>query len=345
MKVFKRPNSKYWQMKWMVDGKVITRSTRQTDKGKAITMAKAVHAAVKNPDTVEITDGYNPFGMREAPMCLSEAIDRAFSERFYAQADGMGTYTRLRRILAVLGDIPLAEVSSKAITQVKVTLGMDKSNATVNRYMSNLKTVLNMACREWEIIDRVPYIKMFKESPGRIRVFTKAEAKEIYRVLGKSGRPLHKDVAKLVLVALDTGMRLGELVVITWNENIDLDLKQIRLFADQSKGAARTIPLTNRATETLRVALRQGRSGPFTHIRKEYVSRTFKWIKDQLGIDNDPEFLFHACRHTCASRLINHGIEMVTVRDMLGHSSIKVTERYAHTAAKRNLRDAIKVLQ
>jgi len=49
-----------------------------------------------------------------------------------------------------------------------------------------------------------------------------------------------------------------------------------------------------------------------------------------MGLEKDNEFCIHALRHTCASRLVNAGVDLYVVKELLGHSSIQITERYAH---------------
>jgi integrase len=58
--------------------------------------------------------------------------------------------------------------------------------------------------------------------------------------------------------------------------------------------------------------------------------KAWAWAREQMGMKDDFEFIIHALRHTCASRLVNAGMDLYVVKEWLGHSSIQVTERYAH---------------
>jgi site-specific recombinase XerD len=73
------------------------------------------------------------------------------------------------------------------------------------------------------------------------------------------------------------------------------------------------------------------------------IEKAWQWMRRKLNI-TDPQFVIHAFRHTCASRLVNCGVDLCTVKSILGHSSISVTEKYAHLNHSK-LRSAMKVLE
>jgi integrase len=72
-----------------------------------------------------------------------------------------------------------------------------------------------------------------------------------------------------------------------------------------------------------------GASKPFT-LDKHQAGTSWDWTRKEMGFSDDPEFVLHALRHTIATRLIDKGIDLYTVKEWLGHSTIQVTERYAH---------------
>ena len=72
--------------------------------------------------------------------------------------------------------------------------------------------------------------------------------------------------------------------------------------------------------------------------------RAWQWVRGQMNMKADEEFVLHALRHTCASRLVNAGVDLYVVKEWLGHSSIQITERYAHLNP-RKLSDAVEVLE
>jgi site-specific recombinase XerD len=68
---------------------------------------------------------------------------------------------------------------------------------------------------------------------------------------------------------------------------------------------------------------------PFT-IDRDQAENAWTWVRKTMGLSGDKEFVMHALRHTTATRLIDKGIDLYTVKEWLGHSTVQVTERYAH---------------
>jgi integrase len=127
-------------------------------------------------------------------------------------------------------------------------------------------------------------------------------------------------VRDITIVLMETGMRLGEVLNLT-NAHVDLDEDTLLVKADQSKsGKARLVPMSSRCREVIKARNTAGKLFP---VRKEYVSRIYKRFREAAGLDDG--FVPHACRHTCASRLLNGGATLFHVQRLLGHASIGVT--------------------
>ena len=154
-----------------------------------------------------------------------------------------------------------------------------------------------------------------------------------------------KDV---ILLAVNTGLRRGELCALKWaNVNLDSGFVTIRSDEDfQTKsGDERAIPLSEEATDILRrlhtqrEAEAEGHSGPTGYVLRgyhggqlnaEYASKQFK---KYVRLAKLPESIsFHNLRHTCASWMVQRGVSLPVVQAVLGHSDVKVTQKYAHLA-------------
>lgn len=86
-------------------------------------------------------------------------------------------------------------------------------------------------------------------------------------------------------------------------------------------------------TERVRTILqRRGATEPVKPFRitRDQAENAWSWVRKRAGFDEDREFVMHALRHTTATRLLDRGIDLYTVKEWLGHSTIQVTERYAH---------------
>tara|TARA_R110002072_G_scaffold271576_1_gene431557 strand:- start:2266 stop:2895 length:630 start_codon:yes stop_codon:yes gene_type:complete len=139
----------------------------------------------------------------------------------------------------------------------------------------------------------------------------------------------------MVLLSLNTGLRQGELFNLTWS-NINFNRKILTVFGSMSKSSkARHIPLNNEAYNVLKDWHKQSQidvsfvfpnkmNKPFDNVRSSWD----KLLKD-AGIK---DFRWHDMRHHFASRLVMAGVDLNTVRELLGHSEISMTLRYAHLA-------------
>lgn len=138
----------------------------------------------------------------------------------------------------------------------------------------------------------------------------------------------------LVILAINTGMRRGEIFGLEW-QHVDLANGYLTIIASNSKsGQGRHIPLNNEAKITLSnwladtddsgFVFKGSNSKPLTDIK-----RTWNTLLTEAKIDN---FRFHDLRHHFASKLVMAGVDLNTVRELMGHSDLKMTLRYAHLA-------------
>jgi integrase len=154
----------------------------------------------------------------------------------------------------------------------------------------------------------------------------------------------------MVKLALLTGMRRGELLKLTW-PNVDLRRNQITVRAHTAKAAkTRVIPLPASAVELLKawkaeqtvtdmerhVFLNPNTRQPLMGVKRRWTALT-----KAAQID---DFRFHDCRHDYASRLVDAGVDLYRVKELLGHASIEQTQRYAHLSDDAK-RAAVEVLR
>jgi integrase len=214
-----------------------------------------------------------------------------------------------------------------------------RSNATVNRYLAALSDAMSYAVKEHSprLIDRNPVsdIKRKKEPRGRTRFLTDAERGALLDACAASEwSALHA----LVLLAITTGARRGELISLLWS---DVDMKAGRaLVRDSKNGEQRTLPLAGKALDALKAleAVRakkpkaersenvfpnpSGHPGAF-----EYFDSHWYAALEAAGIDN---FHFHDLRHTTASMLAAQGCSLLEIADVLGHKTLAMVKRYSH---------------
>jgi integrase len=169
-----------------------------------------------------------------------------------------------------------------------------------------------------------------KEPPGRLRYLSRQE-EEDELLEGCRGR-----FKALVLVALHTGMRRGELLRLTW-EDVDFDQGFIHITQTKN-GERRTLPINETVWSPL-TTLRVRQDIPWVFHDEEgrqygYIRNIFLWACKRAKIR---DFRFHDLRHTFASRLVMNGYPLATVSQLLGHKSIYMTMRYAHLSPEHRM--------
>lgn len=221
--------------------------------------------------------------------------------------------------------------------------------STANRYLTVIRAAFNYAIKQGKAkMNPTAGIKKFKENNERVRYLTDEEEARLFKAL-----PVEHDV--LVLTDLHTGLRQGELFNLQWT---DIDFFTDTINVRQSKsGEGRRIPMNKMLREKL-LALRQRRhrqarkakNGQELYSPFVFCSPTGAYLKNfariwypSLEAAKIKDFHFHDLRHTFASRLVMAGVDLYTVKTLLGHKTIQMTMRYAHLAPG-HLKQAVDVL-
>jgi integrase len=209
-----------------------------------------------------------------------------------------------------------------------------RSGATVNRYLATLSHMFTMAVKEWRLVATNPVrdITKKKEARGRVRFLSDKERDALLAACAASDWPaLHT----LVLLAISTGARRGELINLQWD---DVDLKGARAIVRETKnGETRSLPLVGKALEALRVLKLQGSAkSPWVFPQPSgfpgpYENFDGVWY-DALTAANIEDFRFHDLRHTTASYLAAQGASLLEIADTLGHKTLSMVKRYSHLA-------------
>ena len=246
-------------------------------------------------------------------------------------------------MLAHFGDLPLRSFNTRLIEEYQTGILADgKKPATANRHLAMLKHMFTKAV-DWEMVEdevlkKVRALKLLKENNKRLRYLSTEECQTLIQACSDHLKPI-------VITALNSGMRKEEILSLEWERNIDLKHGFIHL--DNTKnGERREIPIN----QTLRGALQsvgfvRRLDSPYVFIDKfghryKDVKRSFHSACRRAKIFN---MRFHDLRHTFASHLTMQGVNLATVKELLGHKSINMTLRYAHLAPEHN-RKAVQIL-
>jgi len=243
------------------------------------------------------------------------------------------------QILPAFGHVALDAIGPRQVA-AWVASRADLSIRTRSAAVVLLRQILRQAKR-WEIIDSVPEFDVPR--PPEPEAWTCLEPDEAERLLAVCDRD-DPALAAWVRVALNTGLRLGEILGLKWSE-VDLERRELRVVRQRSKGRemtpksgkARTVPLPRVAVSALRAQKAR------TFLASEWVwvgagnkplsdcsaQRAFKGACKRAGIR---QVRVHDLRHTYASTLVRRGVGLQAVQELLGHHSVVVTQRYAHLA-------------
>lgn len=243
-----------------------------------------------------------------------------------------------------IGAYLLSEITPPLLSKCKEALGSEpspkpkngkttRSNATVNRYIACLSTVLTKAVKEWQWIDENPMHKVtkLKEPKGRVRFLSDNE-----RIRLLSGcKNISKELYLLVLIAITTGARYGEIANIKW-QNIDFENNMFH-FMDTKNGEDRGVPIPNVVKEEFKEFSKvRNISSDYVFIRPDgkkliFLRGQFMKAVEKAGIKN---FKFHDLRHTAASYLAMNGAGIRELAEILGHKTMAMVQRYSHLTKK-----------
>lgn len=296
-------------------------------------------------------------------LTVADAVDAYLAA--YRGRDGMRFY-RLKAWLRFIGDRPLAAITPEEIEEAlaqlaaepsRVFAGRDaegnrifrkkqtglRSDATINKFHVALGGLYTW-CRKNRLLPRafqspVRLVEKRTEPRGRVRYLSEAERERLLAACRASSWPR---LFLLVLMAITTGARRGELLGLRWRD-VDLDRGEAALN-DTKNGDRRTLVLLPQVIEELRCFAPKDaeESGALVFRSRLRPSQPFAfktaWYEavDAAGIKN---FKFHDLRHTCASYMAQHGASLLEITDTLGHRTLKMVQRYSHlsTDSRRRL--------
>ena len=257
------------------------------------------------------------------------ASKRTFREALLRYHDDVssrkrGWYTEqyaLMRIVDVLGDVMLSDLDEAVFSAYRDERLKSVKPSTVKRELNLLSHVCTVAVKEWKWLDRNPVTDVRKPADSAPRN-RRVSDDEIERLKLAAGYGTLKSVQSRVihafLFAIETAMRAGEIKGLTWK---DVDLEKRTAFLPMTKnGSARTVPLSSRAVELLRMLPVEGESV----FRLSQMTQSFIDVRKRAGID---DLHFHDSRHEAITRL-SKKLDVLALARMVGHRNIQQLMTY-----------------
>jgi integrase len=223
-----------------------------------------------------------------------------------------------------LGSMQLDKITSEVVSKYRDGRLREVSNNTVRLELAFISVVFEQCAKEWgyKVSNPVKQIRIPKPGKPRQRRLRPGEEEALLAACAASSATyLHS----LVVLAIETGMRFGELVSITW-DNVDLKARTIYL-PDTKNGHARTVPLSTRAVGTLKS--RSSSNGVKVFAQHPGTIRAaFGAALKRSGVGSD--LRFHDLRHEAITRLFDRGLNPIEVGMISGHRSMSMLQRYTH---------------
>jgi len=325
-RIFKR--GRYWWVDYRLpDGRRIRRSTGFTDKKMAELMLKDIEPQIARrtlrlPCDISIEEFWGKY-LEYAKLHKNKNswktdyyVFREFLEFLYQ--NNINKLTKLNAEIFEKYKLHLLEKGNKKIT--------------VNKKIRTIRAIISKAV-EWEFLPENPCkkVKLFKQPEGRLRFLTKEEIKKLLKVIDR------EDVYLYTVILLNTGLRRAEFVNLRW-EDVDLKERVLRVVNRDDFTTKnyrnRTIPLSEKTLKAFKRLKELNPEKPCA-LSQDRLSRVISYYAKKAGLEG---VTCHTLRHTFASHLVMKGVDLVTVKNLMGHVDLNTTLIYTKITEEHKLK-------
>ena len=262
---------------------------------------------------------------------VTEMLERYRRVELPKKRDQKNTERYINYWIERIGEIKLTQVLRPLIVEIRDEMLANKSPATVNRYLATLRHAFRLATTDWGWVNHNPLRRVILTEPrGRVRHLSDDEIKAL---LAAGAESTHPHLYAMILIALTTGARRGEIAGLRWR---DVDLTARRAVLQETKNNdKRTLPLVPQVVAELKKIQRVRRiNSDLIFENPNNGKRTYQRVEDswrearaKAGLK---DFRFHDLRHTFASRMAMDGRSLAEIAAALGHRTLAMVQRYAH---------------
>ena len=250
----------------------------------------------------------------------------------------------------IIGSVPLKDVSPFHLERIKKDMAdAGRAPRTIHYALCVVRQVFNFA-REHDLtscLSPTSKVKPPRTDNRRLRFLNHEEAGQLLDYLKERSPNLHD----MALLSLHCGLRAGEVFNLAWG---DVDFGRGLLALRDTKSGRNRIAYMTADVRAMLEAKEKGSHGDMVFpgrggVKRSWVSNAFERAIKELGFnegvnDSRQKVVFHTLRHTFASWLVEQGTDLYSVKELMGHSTLSMTERYSHLAPD-TLRRAIKNLE
>ena len=238
-------------------------------------------------------------------------------------------------LVEVFGKRRISDLTAIDAETYKTNRARKVRPASVNREMTVLKHMFSKAV-EWRLLPTNPFrgVRSLRV-PSRIERILGVD--EESRLLAACTSVRSRFLRSVLVLALNTGMRRGELLPLKWDQ-IDLIQGRIRILDAKTNSSKRSIPMNSTVFTLMSELARNKKSQWFFRVTEGQGNNTWiskldlkKGFRKAVELAGLPKIRFHDLRHTFATRLVQKNVDLITVQRLLGHVNISMTARYAHS--------------
>jgi integrase len=314
MSLYERKDSSVYWVKLHHGGKIVQRSTGTANKVKAQEYHDRLKGSLWEQERLGVKPRYS--WQQAVVKWIEETSDKATHKE---------DVQKLKWLHPFFGELMLDEITLDAVGRVKAEKHKQVSKATTNRYLAVIRSVLIRARDEWEWVEKVPKIKLFKEPEGRERSLTPEQANRLLVEL-----PPH--LRDMALFTLHTGLRQSNVLQLEWS-CVDLARCHAWVRSENSKNRKPiSVSLNARAMEVLNRQIGKHATRVFTCKGKPISGVVNQTWKDALARADIQDLRWHDLRHTWATWLRQLGTPTHELQRMGGWKTAAMVERYAHVA-------------
>ena len=267
--------------------------------------------------------------MKKKVPTLKQAANKTYRRRKNGDVSAKDFLTSMRHNVQALGDIPVNKITTSLINKMNdYNKSRPNCNEVVNKKMGHLKLVLE-DCRDDGYITMPEFPKPRRVKKNKkVHYLTADMERELMSYLTCFNHHEHRDVFKCLI---DIGCRVMELLTLE-KRFVDFDKNQIT-FQYRKNGRPNTVPMTNAVRSIIKPYYDKCNTLDllFDH-DYTWANSIFQKAKSELGYGKHKWYRIHLFRDTCGSRLAQAGVQILIIRDWLGHEDIQMTEKYSHLA-------------
>ena len=263
---------------------------------------------------------------------LSEATNLVYKRRYNGEDSATNFLIAMKYNIKAIGNLQVNKITKQHIKKLMDYHRFTRKNSkqVTNTKIGYLKTVLDEMVEDGFIKD-VSFPRRLKEKKQKVHYLTADMERELLSWLNCMQR--NREAKDIIECLIDLGCRVNELLNLE-KRFVDFDNNQIN-FNDRKNDNAVAVPMTNRVKSILRRYYREVKDfDKLFSLNYSELNAIWQKARTDLGYADKKFYTLHLCRHTCASRLVQRGCQLLLVKDWLGHEDIKTTMIYAHLAPK-----------